>query len=92
MCWKLGDGFEYIQTIVKKAKAPCLIRPPSLKAQYERSNGAPAKKYNSDEKTRIVLEGLRGQSTIADLCRKDRTIPNVYYKWGKVTLSNMKKR
>jgi transposase len=50
------------------------------------------KKYNSEEKIRIVLEGLRGESTIADLCRKEGIIPNVYYKWSKEFLEAGKQR
>jgi len=50
------------------------------------------KKYNSEEKIRIVLEGLRGEATIADLCRKEGIIPNVYYKWSKEFLEAGKKR
>ena len=41
------------------------------------------KRYNSEEKIRIVLEGLRGESTVAELCRKEAINPNVYYKWSK---------
>lgn len=50
------------------------------------------KKYNSEEKIRIVLEGLRGEATITDLCRKEGIIPNVYYKWSKEFLEAGKKR
>jgi transposase len=50
------------------------------------------KKYSSEEKIRIVLEGLRGEATIADLCRKEGIIPNVYYKWSKEFLEAGKKR
>ena len=50
------------------------------------------KKYSSEEKIRIVLEGLRGEATITDLCRKEGIIPNVYYKWSKEFLEAGKKR
>jgi transposase len=50
------------------------------------------KKYSSEEKIRIVLEGLRGETGIADLCRKEGLNPNIYYKWSKEFLEAGKKR
>ena len=50
------------------------------------------KKYSSEEKIRIVLEGLRGEISIAELCRKEGINPNVYYKWSKDFLEAGKKR
>ena len=44
---------------------------------------ATLKKYNAEEKVRIVLEGLKGDSTIAELCRKEGIYPNPYFKWSK---------
>lgn len=41
------------------------------------------KKYSSEEKIRIVLEALKGEASIAELCRKEGINPNVYYKWSK---------
>ncbi len=41
------------------------------------------KKYSAEEKNRIVLEGLRGESTISELCRREGIHPNIYYKWSK---------
>lgn len=50
------------------------------------------KKYSSEEKIRIVLEGLRGEESIASLCRKEGINPNMYYKWSKEFLESGKKR
>ncbi len=50
------------------------------------------KRYNSEEKIRIVLEGLRGEDSIASLCRKEGLNPNTYYKWRKEFLESGKKR
>jgi len=44
---------------------------------------AARKKYTAEEKVRIVLEGLRGDTTIAELCRKEGIQPNLYYKRSK---------
>lgn len=50
------------------------------------------KKYNSEEKIRIVLEGVRGEASIAEVCRREGINPNVYYKWSKEFLEAGKKR
>jgi transposase len=41
------------------------------------------KKYSAEEKIRILLEGLRGENTIAELRRREGIHPNMYYKWSK---------
>ena len=50
------------------------------------------KKYSAEEKIRIVLEGLRGEESIAELCRKEGLNPNVYYRWSKEFMEAVKKR
>ncbi len=48
--------------------------------------------YSADEKIRIVLEGLRGEDSIAELCRREGINSNVYYRWSKEFLEAGKKR
>jgi transposase len=50
------------------------------------------KKYSSEEKIRILLEGLRGETSIADLCRREGLNPNIYYKGSKEFLEVGQKR
>ena len=50
------------------------------------------RKYTAEEKVRIALEGLRGESTIAELCRKEENQLNLYYKWSKEFLEAGKQR
>ena len=50
------------------------------------------KNYSAEEKIKIVLEGLRGEESIASLCRKEGINPNLYYKWSKDFLEAGKKR
>jgi transposase len=50
------------------------------------------RKYSSEEKIRIVLEGLRGEMPIAELCRREGINPNLYYNWSKDFLEAGKKR
>ena len=39
--------------------------------------------YSAEDKIRIVLEGLRGEDSIAELCRREGINSNVYYRWSK---------
>jgi len=48
--------------------------------------------YNSEEKIRIILEGLRGEDSIAEICRREGIHPSQYYKWSKEFLEAGKKR
>lgn len=50
------------------------------------------KKYSAEEKVRIVLEGLRGEDKITELCRREGIHPNMYYKWAKEFLEAGKQR
>ena len=48
--------------------------------------------YSAEEKIRIVLEGLRGEDSIAELCRREGINSNVYYRWSKEFLEAGKRR
>jgi transposase len=50
------------------------------------------RRFSAEEKIRIVLEGLRGEESIATLCRKEGLAPNLYYRWSKEFLEAGKKR
>jgi transposase len=50
------------------------------------------KRYSSEEKIRIVLEGLRGEYSIAELCRREGIAQGLYYKWSKEFLEAGKRR
>ena len=50
------------------------------------------RKYSSEEKIRIVLEGLRGEESIAALCRREGIAEGLYYSWSKEFLEAGKKR
>ena len=47
---------------------------------------ATRRKFSADEKIRIVLEGLRGEIAISELCRREGIAASVYYKWSKAFL------
>lgn len=53
---------------------------------------ATRRQYSAEEKIRIVLEGLRGEESIAELCRREGINTNIYYRWSKEFLEAGKKR
>ena len=50
------------------------------------------RRYSSEEKIRIVLAGLRGEDSIAELCRQEGISQGIYYSWSKEFLEAGKKR
>jgi transposase len=50
------------------------------------------KQYSAEEKIRVVLEGLRGEESIAALCRREGIAESLYYSWSKEFLEADKKR
>ena len=53
---------------------------------------ATRKQYSSEEKIRIVLDGLRGEDSIAELCRREGIAQGIYYKWSKDFMESGKRR
>ena len=50
------------------------------------------RRFNTEEKIRIVLEGIKGESSIAELCRREGIAENNYYRWSKDFLEAGKRR
>src|ERR1700731_770012 len=50
------------------------------------------RQFSAEEKIRIVLTGLRGEDSIAELCRREGIVENLYYRWSKEFLEAGKKR
>ena len=48
--------------------------------------------FSAEDKIRIVLDGLRGEDGIAELCRREGIVQNLYYRWSKEFLEAGKKR
>ena len=53
---------------------------------------ATRRKFRAEEKIRMVLAGLRGEDSIAELCRREGLHQNLYYRWSKEFLEAGKKR
>jgi transposase len=65
---------------------------PSAEQAVRDIRRATRRRYSAEEKIRIVLEGLRGEDSIAELCRREGLNANVYYRWSKEFLEAGKKR
>ena len=53
---------------------------------------ATRRKYSTEEKIRVVLSGLRGEYSIAELCRREGIAESLYYSWSKEFLEAGKRR
>ena len=53
---------------------------------------ATRRRFSAEDKIRIVLDGLRGEDSIAELCRREGIVQNLYYRWSKEFLEAGKKR
>jgi transposase len=53
---------------------------------------ATRKQYSAEEKIRIVLDGLRGEHSVAELCRREGIAESLYYNWSKEFLEAGKRR
>jgi transposase len=50
------------------------------------------RKFSAEEKIRIILEGLKGEGSIATICRREGIAPTLYYKWSKAFLEAGKRQ
>ncbi len=64
---------------------------PSAEKTVRDIRRATRRSYSTEEKIRIVLEGLRGEDSIAELCRREGINTNIYYRWSKEFLEAGKK-
>ena len=67
-------------------------RKPSSERIVRDIRRATRKRYSAEEKIRIVLDGLRGEHSIAELCRREGIAESLYYSWSKEFLEAGKRR
>lgn len=67
----------------KKRTAEAVVK--DIKRQTRR-------KFSAEEKIKIVLEGLKGEDSIAEICRRESIAPALYYRWSKDFIEAGKKR
>jgi len=64
----------------------------TARALIRRAKRVSRRRFPSEEKIRILLEGVRAEVTVAELCRREGIHPTVYYKWLKDFMEAGKKR
>jgi len=74
------DGFGSIIADILSGKEPTMADPEKV---VRRIRAATKKHFTAEEKIRVVLEGLRGQISISELCRRESLSAATYYKWSK---------
>ena len=65
---------------------------PSAEAAVRDIRRRTRRKFSPEEKIRIVLEGLRGEQSVSELCRREGIAANLYYRWSKDFLKAGKKQ
>ena len=82
-----------------KRRSPHDAQNGSAKRLIRKVRQATRRRYSAEEKIRIVMEGIRGDDAVSDLCRREGISSNVYYKWlkefmeaGKARLKGDEKR
>ena len=65
---------------------------PSAEAVISSIRRKTRRKYSAEEKIRIVMEGLRGEDSVAELCRREGMSQSLYYAWSKEFLEGAKAR
>ena len=81
-------------------RRPCVLGQPlpaedrsrDTKSFVRRVRSVTRRKYTSEEKIRIVLEGFRREVTVNDLCRREGIKPHSYYSWTKEFMEAGKER
>jgi transposase len=84
--------FELIVTSKETMMTRRATRPESAEETVRNIRRATRRQYSAEEKIRIVLEGLRGEASIAELCRKEGIAQSMYYGWSKEFLEAGKRR
>jgi transposase len=76
------------ETVVKKVSA----KQERARKTIRQVRRATRRKFSAEEKIRVIMEGLRGEESISELCRREGIAPSIYYKWSKSFLEAGKKR
>jgi transposase len=98
MAPRTREDFEMPQAKSKR-RSPSGPQNGSAKRLIRKVRQATRRRYSAEEKIRIVMEGIRGDDSVSDLCRREGISSNVYYKWlkefmeaGKARLKGDEKR
>lgn len=87
---------EQVEREAETAGLPPAPAPPKRgetpRQQIHKAKVVSRRQFSAEEKIRIVMEGIRGDLSISELCRRERVHPTVYYKWLKDFMEAGKRR
>jgi len=83
---------ETTNTATKITRGAATRSGDTARTLIRRAKQASRRRFPSEEKIRILLEGMRGEVSVAALCRREGLQPTVYYKWLKDFMEAGKKR
>jgi len=86
--------YSGIPPIAEKAQSKLSMRKKMIKTQdvVRDENGKTRRNYSHSERIRIVMEGIRGKCSVAELCRREGIKPSLYYRWRKEFFEGGKQR
>ena len=87
------EKLESSETFTEKKEPSGAVRSAeTARVLVRRAKRAARRKFAAEEKVRIVMEGIRGELPVAELCRREGMHPAIYYKWMKDFLEAGKAR
>lgn len=89
------DGLEQVggeSQGVERSSSGSPKRGESPRQQIRKAKAASRRQFSAEEKIRIVMEGIRGELQVSELCRRETIHPTVYYKWLKDFMEAGKRR
>ena len=90
------EGWGFVVVTKDRDEGPTLLKKLLAKAPAERVvkdiRRATRRHFSAEDKIRIVLDGLRGEDSIAELCRKEGIAQSLYYTWSKEFMEAGKRR
>jgi transposase len=63
----------------------------TARALIRKTKRATRRRFPTEEKIRVVMEGVRGEVSMAELCRREGIHPTIYYKWLRISWRRAKR-
>jgi len=83
---------EEVEQTAEPASAAVAKRGETPRQQIRKAKAVSRRQFSAEEKIRIVMEGIRGDISVSELCRRERLHTTVYYKWLKDFMEAGKRR
>jgi len=83
---------EEVEQSAEPAGAAVPKRGETPRQQIRKAKAVSRRQFSAEEKIRIVMEGIRGDISVSELCRRERLHTTVFYKWLKDFMEAGKRR